>query len=185
MRKIIVGLIVLLSLMFSTQAVAAGKNYFGVDFSMVEAELGTDLDLGVATIGVGTYLNDIFAIEGRLGFGIDDDTASDFSASLTMDLDYMFGAYIRAVAPLERIKPYLIAGYTHAEVEFSGEVFISLPPIPTGPFSVSDDESDFSYGFGVDFLVGENAAINAEYMQLIDTSDIEVEAVSLGAKFFF
>ena len=57
--------------------------------------------------------------------------------------------------------------------------------MPTGPFSASDDESDFSYGFGADFLVGDNIGINAEYMKLIDTSDVEVEAVSLGAKFYF
>ncbi len=152
MKKALVAVIVLLSLIFSTQAIAsAGKSYFGVNFSMAEADLGTDLDLGVAALGVGTYLNDNFAIEGRLGFGIDDDTVSDSSGSLTMDLDYMFGAYIRAEAPLEKIRPYLILGYTHAEVEFSGVILVPA----LGPFSVSDDESDFSYGFGADFMVGE------------------------------
>ena len=82
MKRLMFWLFVALSVFLSSsQVFAAGKNYLGVNFSMAEVDVGTDLDLGVAALGVGTYLNDNVAIEGRLGFGFDDDTVSDFGAN--------------------------------------------------------------------------------------------------------
>ena len=47
------------------------------------------------------------------------------------------------------------------------------------------DDSDFSYGVGIDFNVTDNVAINAEYMNYLDGSLFELSGFSLGARFAF
>jgi len=62
-----------------------------------------------------------------------------------------------------------VAGYS--QVSFKGSL---------GNASDQDDEDGFSYGVGVEVY-----GFNVEYMQYLDTSDLEVGAVAVGYNYKF
>lgn len=104
-----------------------------------------------------------FAVEGRLGLGIDDDAG--------VDLDHFFGIYARGILPLADIfSIYGLVGFT------AGKVSGTRP----GGGSFSDSDTDVSYGFGADLSIGRGLAINFEWAKLFEGSGYEVEATSVG-----
>jgi hypothetical protein len=111
-----------------------------------------------------------FAVEGRVGLGIADDTVSFVGNSTTVDMDYAFGVYARGILPLADIfSIYGLLGLTAGKLSLSG---------PGGSFS--DSESDLSYGFGADLAIGRNLAVNFEWARLFEISGYDVEATSIG-----
>ena len=42
-----------------------------------------------------------------------------------------------------------------------------------------------SYGIGADIGIGNNVALNIEYMRYLDKSDYDLDAVAVGAVFSF
>lgn len=168
-------LFVLLGLFFcSSPAVALEENtsYFGLDYMLAdfEEESGTSVDLDAVALKFGSYFNKNVALEARLGFGASDDTVdgSDY------ELDTLVGVYARGILPFQNVELYGIVGVTRADLSIS----------PTG-HPADGDESDLSYGGGLDFRIGEKLAIGLEYMMLIDSDDYELTSINLGGKYFF
>ena len=115
----------------------------------------------------------VLSVEARVGFGAGDDTVGLVNA----EMDDMYGLYLRGVIPIGMFKPYVIAGYTSAD--FSSNSF-------------SEDDSDISYGLGLDLMLGDSLALNAEYMRLMEfenaigtSADVNVDSLSLGLKWYF
>lgn len=118
----------------------------------------------------GNQFNDHFALEGRFGFGIADDTAD-----ITLEVDNFFGVYARGILPLNpQLSIYGIVGYT------DGEVTASIPGL-----SVSDSDDDFSYGIGIEASVAPKVIISGEYMKLFDKPDYYINTLSFGIGFKF
>ncbi len=172
MKKILVGLVVVVS-MFVAAPVVAAQGYFGAAYSTVMADFGpVDFDLGALTVLGGGNLNENFAVEGRLGFGVQDD---DIGGLVGLELDHYLGVYGRAILPVNNFMPYLVFGFTQAEITFEST-----------DSSGSEDDSDFSYGIGTDVKVNENMAVNLEYMYFMEFEDeVDVDGFSFGFKYFF
>jgi opacity protein-like surface antigen len=146
----------------------AGKAYVGVGYTALTISPegdAPDFDLGVLGVRGGYYFHNYFSVEGRLGFGVADDTKTidDIPPfDLTVDQDYNIGVYAVGHLPLsDRFKLYGLVGFTKAEVTLSvpGE-------------SISSDDSDFSYGAGLEFDMTKNWSLAAEYTAYF--SDAEV-----------
>jgi len=153
----------------SANALAAadktGKTYVGVGYTMltVSPEGGPDFDLSALGVRGGYYFNKYFSVEGRLGFGVADDTQSVPPFDVTIDLDYNLGVYAVGHIPLsEQFQLYGLAGFTKHEVTFS---------IPGD--SESYDDSDFSYGVGAEFDMTPSMSLGLEYTFYFSDGDIE------------
>src|SRR5690554_156220 len=59
------------------------------------------------------------------------------------------------------ITPYGVLGFTRIEAEAG---------------NAKDDDSDFSYGAGVNFAFAPNLSANLEYMRYYDDNDVTVDA---------
>ena len=145
--------------------------YIGIRY----ANLDTKVDLNIGSVdfstpalmlNVGSQINPHFAVEGRLGFGTDDDFG--------FELDSYYGIFARVGPPLsEKFAPYLLVGYGKAELEIG---------------TVSADDNDFAYGIGANVLVNETFAINVEYVNYYDESgsagnvsgNISIEGFAFG-----
>jgi opacity protein-like surface antigen len=178
MKKLSIGLLVLVAVLFSAPAFALGPFYLGANYSMTNVgakDVGSvdDFDMDTVTISAGLYLLDFLAVEARAGTGVSDDTVDLIKA----EIGVLYGLYARAELPLGMFKPYVIAGYTAADLDSNfGD----------------DDDSDLSYGAGVDLKFSEHLGLNLEYMLLMEfdtqlgsAGGIDVESISLGAKFYF
>ncbi len=187
-RIVTIGLVVSLGSMSGnafaglTPGAYAGIQYAITDFSFegVSEDFSPTGIIGRA----GSNLNQYFSIEGRLGLGLSDDTVTvtdaTTNASVSIELDTLIGLYGVGRVPLGKSSSiYAVIGVTQIDATASA----SLTGI--GSASLSEDESDFSYGIGADIGILYNLWVNVEYVQYIDKTDIDVSAIALGLKFGF
>ena len=120
------------------------------------------------TISAGLYLLDFLAVEARAGTGVSDDTVDTTNA----EINVLYGLYARGELSLGMFKPYVLVGYSSVDVDFG---------------NASEDDSDLSYGVGVDLKFSEHLGLNLEYMllmefdsQLASGAGIDVESLKLA-----
>jgi opacity protein-like surface antigen len=191
-KKIMISVISTASLMSSNVlAGQPGVVYGGIQYASLDATISVDgttipEDFSpTALIGrVGSNINQNFSIEGRLGLGLSDDTitATDGvdTASLSVELDTLIGVYgIGHIMLNETSSVYGLIGFS----KLDGTITASLTNF--GSASISEDESGLSYGIGADIGVGNNVALNLEYVQYLNKSDFDVSALAAGVKFGF
>ena len=119
---------------------------------------------------LGTKFNENFSGEIRVGLGIGDDSVDVLGTEVDVELDSMFGAYVRGgLQAADSFYPYVVLGYTR------GELTASVPG-----FSDSESESDVSFGLGADVDINEKLTLNIEYMNYFDKDGAEVDGFSFG-----
>lgn len=124
---------------------------------------------------IGKQFNPNFAVEGRIGIGIADDTLDADGLSVKVEIDHYFGVYAKGMLPLSNAASvYGLVGYTQAKLTASA-----------AGFSSSDSDSDISFGVGAEFAVSPAAAVSVEWAQLLKGEGYKVEAVTLGVSFKF
>ncbi len=152
----------------------AEGGYFGGNFSLLDySEQGVSDDASLTAIygRLGTNFNDNFSGELRVGLGIGDDSVEFDDLNADVELDNMYGAYVRGGVPVsESFFPYIVFGYTRGEVTAS----------VSGFGSVSESESDISFGLGSDINISQNLSFNLEYMNYLDKDGGEISGFSIG-----
>lgn len=130
----------------------------------------------MAIIGkLGYCVHKNFAIEGRLGIGLKDDENEVYGYDVSLELDNLFGFYGKGILDInDKIQCYGLIGFTRAEgtVEASG-------------YSDSDDDTDLSFGIGIDFGVSSQIYIGLEYMSYLSKSDFDLNAIAVGVTKYF
>ena len=81
----------------------------------------------------------------------------------------MYGAYLRGGFKADAFYPYVVLGYTQVKVTAS---------VPG--YSISQSDSDLSFGLGTDIDLNESLTLNFEYMSYFDTDGVEISGFSLG-----
>ena len=160
-----------------TTAENTGKTYVGVQYAIGSYnEDGFEEVNPTALVGrFGKYFNDNFALEGRLGIGLQDDSINFLGTDVSLEIDTLFGVYgVGHINLNETSSVYGLIGFTRAEATASalGQSF-------------SDDESGLSFGVGADIGIGNNVALNIEYTQYLNKSEFDFSALGLGAVFSF
>jgi len=157
----------------------AGSRYAGIQYAITTySEDGVSEEpKPTALIGlVGANITDNFAVEGRLGTGLQDDTVTVSGTEATMDIDSLIGVYGVGHINLARgSSVYGLLGLSRVELN------ISLPDYPAQG-SKSDDDTGLSFGIGADIPVSNYIALNIEYVQYL-ISGFDISALSLGVKF--
>lgn len=153
-----------------------GQTYIGAQYGLIsEDEPGFETSNPTAIIGrFGNFINRDISVEGRIGVGVQDDTTHDFGIDFTLDIDSILGVY--AVGHLNLEGPsslYGLIGFTRVEATASAPGF----------GSDTSSENGLSFGVGADIGVGNNAAINIEYIQYLNKSDVDLTALGLGFTF--
>lgn len=116
-------------------------------------------------------MSPFFGLEARAGFGVDDDRIGGVDYSL----DNFFGGYATLnLANESPATPYVIFGVTRVEVE--AKSFLG---------TTTEDESDFSYGAGVNVELAPEVSGNVEYMRYYDKDGSTVDGLGLGVTFNF
>ncbi|PSF12146.1 porin family protein [Marinobacter fuscus] len=142
----------------------AGLNY---TFMNMDFDRAGDADVGTLSGKVGVQATDYIGVEARAGFGVDDDRLFGQDVAL----DNFFGGYVTFNMVNESaVTPYAVLGFTRVEAEF-------------GP--AKDDDSDFSYGAGLNVKLAQNLSGNLEYMRYYDDSNYTVDGLGLGLQLNF
>jgi len=120
---------------------------------------------------VGINITPNFAIEGRAATALSDDTV----LGTDVEIDNYFGIYLRGnVALGKNASLYGFGGVTNVSAKAS-----------SGGLSVRADDSDFSFGVGLDFKVGGNGSIGLEYINMYSNDSEDVTGINIHYKHSF
>ena len=149
-----------------------GGLYTGLNYTFANLDIGSsDADVGTLSAKAGVMATPYLGFEGRAGFGVDDDRVGLADVSL----DNFYGGYATFnLANESPLTPYAILGFTRVEVEAKGRFN-----------TVTEDESDVSYGVGVNMQFASNLSGNLEYMRYYDDDDITVDGLGVGVQLNF
>jgi opacity protein-like surface antigen len=129
----------------------------GVSLNAVEFEASGDtFDVMAVQFEVGSIIAKNVAIEGRLSFGVTDDSNTESGVTETVDHGLGLALYIKPFTEInESVSLYGLAGYaiTNAEIKATGGFNAEL----------DDDITGFSIGIGADFKLNNEMVINLEY----------------------
>jgi len=123
------------------------------------------------------------SVRGRLGFVINQNVVieTQFAAPGTesegtsaVDFQNMFNFMVQGVYPIGKANIYGVLGISSVRTsrEFGGMTF-------------SGRESGFSYGLGANYRFTKHLAINGDYTQYLDKSNMKLGAFSLGLTYYF
>ena len=161
MKKIITlsSILILLGHTYFNVAQAGARNaYIGISAGSA--------DLDGITLQLGVWMTDNVSLEARMGKGNGDDSIGSLDLELE-SLGGLYGTYHWFLG--DQVAVYGIAGWSTASVKLSGD---------NG--SIQDDDNGFSYGAGILLSI-----FTVEYMRLLDTTDVEVDVVSVGLRYTF
>ena len=166
---------VLFGMLFFVAPMVQADNglYGGALYGNVEYEEGSaSLDMGATSFILGGSFNDYVSSEFRYGSGIN----SDSIYGVTMDLDNYYGAYVLFTLPVNQyVQPYIVGGYTKAEVTISHPYY----------GSTTDTGSGTSLGFGIRCDLNNHFSLRLERMDLIDRDSYVVSQTSIAANWQF
>ncbi|UPT53240.1 hypothetical protein [Synechococcus phage Yong-L1-251] len=155
---------------------SAGTGYAGGMFSHYNFDVSgasEDLNPTGLTVRGGYFFTDNFAVEGRLGTGLNDDNIS--GTDVDIELDQLFGVYAVGHLPVNDVFSfYGLLGFSYVEATVSDRFF-----------SVSDDDDGFSYGAGIQVNFTPQVSGNVEYVAYLDKSDYNLTAASIGLSYNF
>jgi opacity protein-like surface antigen len=163
-----------------------GRGYVGVGYTMLTYSEDGFPDFDISALGVrgGYYFNNYFSVEGRFGFGVGDDTQTvsvflpgigTFTGDATVELDNMFGVYAVGHIPLtKQFQLYGLVGLTQGEITAS-----------VNGFSVSEDDSDLSFGVGAEFDMTPNMSLGIEYTSYITEDAYDVDGLGISFNYIF
>ncbi len=155
---------------------AAEGGYFGGQVTKttidtaVSGLVSVELEPNNIIFMAGADFNKYFALEGRFGFSLGDDSINGVS----LEVSRLIGAYAKFSVG-NKVSPYVIAGFTDLELDSN--------------VASSDSDNDTSYGFGVDISLSEQASLNLEYMNYYEDSaagvSVDITAIAVGLKYIF
>ena len=172
MKKIITlsSILILLGHTYFNVAQAGARNaYIGISAGSADTSfdgIDEDFDLDGITLQLGVWMTDNASLEARMGKGNGDDSIGSLDLELE-SLGGLYGTYHWFLG--DQVAVYGIAGWSTASVKLSGD---------NG--SIQDDDNGFSYGAGILLSI-----FTVEYMRLLDTTDVEVDVVSVGLRYTF
>ena len=183
MKKMIpLALLALSSPVFADQATSQ-DGYLGFQYMMLNQETDAeDVEPSGLQARFGMQVNPYVALEGRLGYGIADDELEAGAVTVTLDPEWLVGAYVKlGVDRSLPVAPYVLLGHSTAQAEVTTEVTVSSL---LGSSTFRDSEqvtaSDPSWGAGVDINLSDSAALYAEWVQLDDDDDFDLTTINLG-----
>lgn len=164
------SILLLVSLAGFNVAQARGMDsYIGIQGGTADASfdgVSGDVDLDFMMLQLGIWLTDEVSAELRMGKGFGDDSIG----SVDVELESIGGLYATYHWHMgDQFSVYGIAGWSQASGKFSG---------PGG--SDQADDNGPSLGAGLKISI-----VSVEFMRYLDTSDVEIDAVSVGLQYTF
>ncbi|MCC4265281.1 porin family protein [Oceanimonas baumannii] len=165
-------------MMYSQPEFYIGLNYAQLSLDAENDFFGESADWNTVGLNAGVQPSPYLAFEGRYGKGVGND--DHFDGLVESKLKHYFGLYVLPQFPVQDfMSVYGLLGWTKAKADFSASIISE---------KISETEDDFSYGVGVrfrDMRTPNGVAFFAEYAQLINRSDYDVNGLTLGLSWHF
>ncbi len=162
---------------------APGGLYGELGYTMVTVSPTTLPDFKPSALRgiVGYQVNSNLSVEGMLGMGMSDGTATitanNASATANVKVDSMYGVYGKVKAELAPgFEAFGRAGYSKSNAVLSVSSF---------GYSQSNSTDGFSWGVGAAFAVSPSVSVTVDYMSYASKDDVKVTGPTFGVAFKF
>lgn len=184
LKKLLLTLTLFLGSIGLAVSATKGDTYAGGQYAMLtynETDFG-DYKPTMALGRYGMYMGENFAIEGRAGLGIGDDskrvTYLGYDVDTKVEVDNLLGVYAVGVLPAgDMLDVYGFAGMSRITLTATASL------VGGTPSSSSDSETSLSLGAGANIKLGKSTAINIEYASYYDKDNITIKALAIGVIF--
>jgi hypothetical protein len=169
-KKILITL--LFTIIFISKNVYANWYVGGqYTFTMIDLNLTSDVTFTPSAIMLkgGYDLQEFLALEFRVGTGITKGKREILGAQRTLKVNSAYGGYLKLQTGNKKINPYLMVGFTKAELKTSNTVT-----------TAKDDDDGASYGFGIEGPLSDSTYFNLEFMRYFDEDSVTIDAISFG-----
>lgn len=123
----------------------------------------------------GYEVNENLALEGMLGFGAANGSATVLNVPVDLKIDSLYGLYIKPKAMVaENLEIFGRFGYATSKATASAR-----------GVSFSTTNSTASYGVGVSYFLSPSTALSLDYMSYYDKDGVSAKGVTLGVGFKF
>ena len=176
MKRTIVS-VSLFAIGLALPAVAQDTGFYGdVGYTHFSTDSdGEDFDLGAITGHGGLVFAPNFAVEGEISVGVVDEDVSVGGTDVSVNLNYLIGAYGRAQLPVtEQLTLFARAGLVNGEIEAEAS---------GGGVTVRDSESETGAGYGVggEYMFDAVNGVRFDYTRY-DIEDLEADAFTIAYK---
>jgi hypothetical protein len=147
----------------------------GYTFMKVDA-FGTSFRPNAIRGIIGYDVHPLFAIEGMLGGGVNDDSknlpVNGISTHVTSKLDYMYGIWAKPkymVAP--QVELFGRVGWARTELKLE----------QTGFPTASSSHDDLAWGIGANYRITPNGYVGVDWMRYSNKSNSHTDGLTLSA----
>ena len=199
---------------FSSQAEILHVNgyYHGVGMGSTQIDVHESDSLQFTTLygRFGYQFSRYFALEGRVGFGLNDEsaplngivftqnpqdgslTSEPIQSQIDSSLDLQTSIFVKANYPISsRADVFLFGGYGRNKLSYNEGDVKTLAESITGTDTNSTliteqnyDEGGVTYGTGIDYRLTQRWQVSAEY-QYFDTDEGDIYALNLSVNYRF
>ena len=164
-------------------AQAANDFYIGTSLERItdKGDLAPAIHPRALAVKGGIALNPYFAVEARYTTGIKSGDAIVSGVKVDLDVDHLYGAYVKGMMPIGGVSPYLLVGYSHGKETATVKAY---------NMKQSDSASGSSFGIGIDIPITQTLSFNAEWARFVKGKDdagvgSKVEGLSAGVAMYF
>ncbi|WP_445766001.1 porin family protein [Rheinheimera sp.] len=171
----------------TTENFYVGAQYNKTTLKEKDSGYSVSVGFGNLTALAGYKFNDYFAVEGRIGTGINDKSFSEdgYKESFGVDMQTMLLGKANYKLSNE-FSVFALAGYSKTEFEYKESG-------PSYSYSEKDSLSGLALGIGGEFRFANNIAIHVEYLMLPDETlredeyslKLEANNLSVGVNYYF
>ena len=153
-------------------AVHAEGMYAGLNYGQLKVNgSGLNVSPSIVYVNIGNEFSKNFAVEGRLGAGVGDETVRYSGVDVKVKVTSQYGLYAKGILPLaETFSVYGLLGYANTKVTASA-----------GVGSATATAGHSGYGVGATLNATKNVSISAEWNHIDSGSTL----VSIGAAYKF
>ena len=173
--QIVIFMAAIAGLPLSGPVFAASVNWIGGDV-MTWTYNPDEVGKTSATTGkirAGIEYSDFFGVETHLALG-GSDKVTVKNTEINIDLDYVWGVFLRASYPVSAARLYGIFGASNL-----------MMSIDSGELSGVDRITRLSYGAGAEYLINKNWVINADYIVYLKSESFTFSGISAGLRYRF
>jgi opacity protein-like surface antigen len=173
--RITISIVILTGAGLTSPLFAASVSWVGADVMQWSYNPDEVDKLGATTgkIRGGIEYSDYFGVETHFTMG-GSDTVVVQDTEVNVDLDYMWGVFVRASYPISAAKLYGIFGASNLMMSIDSDVLSGVDRI-----------TRLSYGAGAEYLINDNWVINADYIVYLKSESFTFSGISAGLRYRF
>jgi opacity protein-like surface antigen len=173
--RIATTILILAGVISPGSLLAASVSWIGADVMQWTYNPDEVDKLSATTVNIrgGIEYSDYFGVETHFAMGGSDQVTVN-NTEVNVDLDYMWGVFLRGSYPISAARLYGVFGASNLMMSIDSDVLSGVDRI-----------TRLAYGAGAEYLINKNWVINADYIVYIKSESFTFSGISAGLRYRF